>query len=578
MNVEWGNGWKIIRGQIYNNENSCRTLIRMSSEAFTRLCEVLQQKYGLQESHNMKVDESVAIFLILCGQNDTQYDISLRFGHAQETIYRKFHCVLGAMVPLAVDYLRPRTAYELEAISNSLEGDRRYWPYFSGCIGTASLNVLGICDHDMLFTYCFVGMAGSTHDSRVLETAIRDDPMFPKPPDRKYYLVDSGYANRRGYLAPYRKEKKDEQVLDLNNTSFEDIIGRLKAYEERIFEDDEAHEDSTKLMYANSEDQKGSQTAITMVIGIIGEVKVAEDDEAGVEEEVTEGETHHQSRVTDVIKLSIMPQTAPIDFLNFRKHKNLLQQVKLKDVIGQVESVCELQTIFVMNKDTTKLEFALRNANDERLPCTLWGKLGEEVCSVCRSAGERSVILVIHFGKINVFKGDRQITSSCQTTKVLIDLNDPDVIVFKNSLPENCGRITFLSTNLNKGFLMVMRFILISFQWSLFQNCEILLRLGNVRSCAPSTRLTQTGRGFIWFALGVEIGQNYNENIFDHQHRHVDYSSLGVDDTKDMYDDVVFPNKYWDSENEYDYEQRFDCSSLDGSSDEENYIMDEAGE
>ncbi|XP_024007914.1 uncharacterized protein LOC112083924 [Eutrema salsugineum] len=213
MNVEWGNGWKIIRGQIYNNENSCRTLIRMSSEAFIRLCEVLQQKYGLQESHNMKVDESVAIFLILCGQNDTQYDISLRFGHAQETIYRKFHCVLGAMVRLAVDYLRPRTAYELEAISNSLEGDRRYWPWFVNRKGTASLNVLGICDHDMLFTYCFVGMAGSTHDSRVLETAIRDDPMFPKPPDGKYYLVDSGYANRLGYLAPYRKDKKDDSYV-----------------------------------------------------------------------------------------------------------------------------------------------------------------------------------------------------------------------------------------------------------------------------------------------------------------------------------------------------------------------------
>ena len=29
-----------------------------------------------------------------------------------------------------------------------------------------------------------------------------------------------------------------EQVLDLNTTSFEDIVGRLKAYEERIAEDE----------------------------------------------------------------------------------------------------------------------------------------------------------------------------------------------------------------------------------------------------------------------------------------------------------------------------------------------------
>ena len=82
MNNVWGNGWKIIREQIYSNEISCRTLIRMSSEAFIRLCEVLEKKYGLQESLNIKVDESVAIFLVLCGQNDTQHDIGLRFGHA----------------------------------------------------------------------------------------------------------------------------------------------------------------------------------------------------------------------------------------------------------------------------------------------------------------------------------------------------------------------------------------------------------------------------------------------------------------------------------------------------------------
>ena len=48
-----------------------------------------------------------------------------------------------------------------------------------------------------------------------------------------------------------------EQVLDLNTTSFEDIVGRLKAYEERICEDDEDQQDDQgKLMYANSESQQ----------------------------------------------------------------------------------------------------------------------------------------------------------------------------------------------------------------------------------------------------------------------------------------------------------------------------------
>ncbi|XP_013589130.1 PREDICTED: uncharacterized protein LOC106297440 [Brassica oleracea var. oleracea] len=48
-----------------------------------------------------------------------------------------------------------------------------------------------------------------------------------------------------------------EQVLNLNTTSFEDIVGRLKAYEERICEDDEDQQDDQgKLMYANSESQQ----------------------------------------------------------------------------------------------------------------------------------------------------------------------------------------------------------------------------------------------------------------------------------------------------------------------------------
>ena len=50
-----------------------------------------------------------------------------------------------------------------------------------------------------------------------------------------------------------------EQVLDLNDTSFEDIIGRLKVYEERVLEDEEPQEDTSKLMYSSSETQPTQQ-------------------------------------------------------------------------------------------------------------------------------------------------------------------------------------------------------------------------------------------------------------------------------------------------------------------------------
>ena len=49
-----------------------------------------------------------------------------------------------------------------------------------------------------------------------------------------------------------------EQVLDLNKTSFEDIVGRLKAYEERIADEEEEKQEDhsqSKLMYANADSQ-----------------------------------------------------------------------------------------------------------------------------------------------------------------------------------------------------------------------------------------------------------------------------------------------------------------------------------
>ncbi|XP_013674378.2 uncharacterized protein LOC106378864 [Brassica napus] len=48
-----------------------------------------------------------------------------------------------------------------------------------------------------------------------------------------------------------------EQLLDLNTTGFEDVVGRLKAYGERISaeEEEDTQESQSKLMYSNTETQ-----------------------------------------------------------------------------------------------------------------------------------------------------------------------------------------------------------------------------------------------------------------------------------------------------------------------------------
>nr|GEX22036.1 hypothetical protein [Tanacetum cinerariifolium] len=58
----------------------------------------------------------------------------------------------------------------------------------------------------MQFIYVLPGWEGSAHDGRVLRDAIsREDGL--KIPQGCYYLVDAGYCNAPGFLAPFRGEQ-----------------------------------------------------------------------------------------------------------------------------------------------------------------------------------------------------------------------------------------------------------------------------------------------------------------------------------------------------------------------------------
>jgi hypothetical protein len=75
--------------------------------------------------------------------------------------------------------------------------------------GYCSQNVMAVCDFDMRFTFVVVGWPGSAHDTSIWRDTVfnKYKNNFPHPPDEKYYLVDSGYPNRKGYLAPYKGQK-----------------------------------------------------------------------------------------------------------------------------------------------------------------------------------------------------------------------------------------------------------------------------------------------------------------------------------------------------------------------------------
>ncbi|XP_023746291.1 uncharacterized protein LOC111894443 [Lactuca sativa] len=59
---------------------------------------------------------------------------------------------------------------------------------------------------------------GSAHDTRIFnEARMRREVKFPLPADGKFYLVDTGYPNTKGYLAPYKGSNIHYHIPDFRH-------------------------------------------------------------------------------------------------------------------------------------------------------------------------------------------------------------------------------------------------------------------------------------------------------------------------------------------------------------------------
>ncbi|XP_031273664.1 putative nuclease HARBI1 [Pistacia vera] len=175
----------------------------------------------------MNIEEQAMIFLTTVGKNASNLDCGEDYQHSGETICRYVHVVCDVILELRSVFIKPPdfTDVPLEISTNP-----NFYPFFKDCLGAIdgthirgstpvevadtyrnregalSQNVIAVCDFNMLFTYVVTSWEGSAHDARVLNSVL-DDPGsgFPHPPPGKYYLVDAGYANRGGFLAPHRQ-------------------------------------------------------------------------------------------------------------------------------------------------------------------------------------------------------------------------------------------------------------------------------------------------------------------------------------------------------------------------------------
>ncbi|KAG8478430.1 hypothetical protein CXB51_028259 [Gossypium anomalum] len=211
-----------VKRLVYASDETCIEQVRMNRTTFFKLCEMLQTLGELKSSRNMLVDEQVAMFLHIISHHLKNQVIKHHFNRSGETVSRSFHNVLNAVIRLQ-DVLFKKA----ESITANSTDPRWKWfkvlecfrwnshkirvptvdkPRYQTRKGDIATNMLGVCTPDMQFVYVLPSREGSVADGLVLRDAISRRHGL-KVPHGCYYLVDAGYTNCEGFLAPFRGQR-----------------------------------------------------------------------------------------------------------------------------------------------------------------------------------------------------------------------------------------------------------------------------------------------------------------------------------------------------------------------------------
>ena len=87
--------------------------------------------------------------------------------------------------------------------------------HFRNRKGDITQNVLGICTFSLYFCCIVPRWEESAHDGPVLQWALGNGLVVP---EGKYFLVDAGYALKKGFLTPYRSVRyhlREQSIVKL---------------------------------------------------------------------------------------------------------------------------------------------------------------------------------------------------------------------------------------------------------------------------------------------------------------------------------------------------------------------------
>ncbi|CAN7111117.1 unnamed protein product [Brassica rapa subsp. narinosa] len=114
----------------------------------------------------------------------------------------------------------------------------------------------------------------------------------------------------------------------------------------------------------------------------------------------------------------------------------------LVDVVGQIVNFGSLENKIIKGKDNMRLLIELRDPNNVKMMCTLWGCYAKQVYDYSRSNMSTMIICVIRFCSVNEWKGAYSISGGYNSTHILLNPTLDFIEEFKASLPNDSLALT----------------------------------------------------------------------------------------------------------------------------------------
>ncbi|XP_018464346.1 replication protein A 70 kDa DNA-binding subunit B-like [Raphanus sativus] len=137
---------------------------------------------------------------------------------------------------------------------------------------------------------------------------------------------------------------------------------------------------------------------------------------------------------------SEVPKKYLVDYTDIIDGK--LDNSRLVDVIGQIVNFGSLENKVIKGKDNLRLLIELRDQNDVKLMCTLWGSYAKQVYDYSMLNMSNMVIAIMRFCSIKEWKGAYSISTGYNSTYILLNPTLDLIENFKASLPNDSLALT----------------------------------------------------------------------------------------------------------------------------------------